>query len=142
MVHAVLSAGHALVALNRYDEGIARYKSVLAFEKKNGASKQIYFIEARVGLGRALLLSGKPKEAIAALEEGLALRRESQAASIHIERVDGEGRFALAEALWQVGTRTARVANLAREAVAIDRRIHRDDEATRIERWLEAHPAP
>jgi tetratricopeptide (TPR) repeat protein len=142
MVHAVLSAGHALVALNRYDEGIARYKSILAFEQKNGATRQIYFIEARAGLGRALLLSGKPKEAIASLEQALVLRRESDAASIHIERVDGEARFALAQALWQIGTRTARVASLAQEALAIDRRIHRDDEATRIERWLEAHPAP
>lgn len=87
-------------------------------------------------LGVAYLEAGRARDAVAALESALVVRRSTRAAPAVI----AESAFPLARALWQVGDKP-RALELAREArtLVAGSDVEQAGELGEIDRWLAAH---
>jgi tetratricopeptide (TPR) repeat protein len=95
VAYVLINEGEALRLLGRNTEAEAAYRSSVRLVRQSGVDVDV-LAWALTGLGRALLGQEKPTEAIAPLEEALAIRLEKKAPAAQI----GETRFALARALW------------------------------------------
>jgi eukaryotic-like serine/threonine-protein kinase len=121
--------GEILNLLGRYEAAEAAYRRSVQLFRQSGANAQV-LAWALTGLGRALLGRRQPANAVAPLEEALAIRVENHVPSAQL----GETRFELARVLWSRPEDRRRAIELAARA-KID---YGDDEKTvaEISAWL------
>jgi tetratricopeptide (TPR) repeat protein len=130
--------GNALVALARYGEAGAEYERAVALHDKSG-SEEPDLAQALIGWGRARTRAGAPAASIPMLERALVLMAKTELTGMEGQRLRADAQFALAEALWESGSRGARSAELAQAALATQRATKNASVAREVESWLEHH---
>jgi tRNA A-37 threonylcarbamoyl transferase component Bud32/tetratricopeptide (TPR) repeat protein len=111
MARSLSNEGEVLELLGRHVESHAAYERALAIWRQAG-SDRVYLSYGLTGVGRALLGEGRAADAVAPLEEALAIREQN-----HVPPVDiAETRFALARALGARSASRPRALELARRA--------------------------
>ena len=133
------AAGNALVALGRFDDAAARYERAVAIHEK-AAADEPDLVQALTGWGRARTRAGNAAAAIPMLERALALMSKTQLTGMEGQRLLADAQLALAQALWQSGSRAARIGDLAQAALATQRATKNAGAVTEIESWLEHRP--
>jgi tetratricopeptide (TPR) repeat protein len=73
--------GDVLSGLRRYEEGIEYFTRAIRVNEKNGAEHETNFVHALLGVGRARMLIGKPREALLPLERALRASATAEAES-------------------------------------------------------------
>lgn len=73
------------------------------------------------------------------LERALVLMAKTELTGMEGQRLLADAQFALAEALWDSGSRGTRIAELAQAALATQRRTKNASVAREVESWLEHH---
>jgi tetratricopeptide (TPR) repeat protein len=121
--------GEVLNLLGRFVEAEAACQRAIRLFRQSGADSDTLGW-ALTGLGRALLGQNRPSNAVAPLEEALAIRTQKHAAPPQL----GETRFALARALWSRADDRARALSLGLSA----RGDYGDDRkaVAEIDAWL------
>jgi len=137
--YAYSSTGDALSCLHRYDEAVAAFASSVAIHERTHNEQEPCYVHSLLGIGQARLRAGKAAEAVAPLEKALAVSSAAEG-GLSLQEADASAvRLTLAKALWQSGKRTARVAELARAAAAVDDRAGRETAAREARDWLAEH---
>ena len=81
MGYAYTNMGDVLSGLRRYEEGIEYFTRAIRVNEKNGAEHETNFVHALLGVGRARMLIGKPREALLPLERALRASATAEAES-------------------------------------------------------------
>jgi hypothetical protein len=91
---------------------MTHYQAALEILLKSLPPRHSHCIDARLGIGRALVELGRPREALESLEMALKGRSDGTATPFY----RGEARFALARALGESGADRKRARELAEAA--------------------------
>jgi serine/threonine protein kinase/tetratricopeptide (TPR) repeat protein len=142
LCNAYTGLGQALNGLHRHDEAIVEFKLAIALQEKLGTTRNTNYVDALKGLGLAELASGKTRDAVEHLEKAVTLASGLEDKAADTQRNVAEARFGLARALWETGTRTARVSELAHAAEDGYRGIAKEDLVREVAAWRLAHQVP
>jgi tetratricopeptide (TPR) repeat protein/predicted Ser/Thr protein kinase len=136
VAYADTTTGDVLVGLGRDDEAATYYGEAVAIHEKSGTQGDSDYADALRGLATARMGAGKTTEARELLERALAAAPQSASASPEDAAITASIEYALAQAMWQSGARTARARDLARRAEEAYRSAGNEDDARRVGRWL------
>jgi tetratricopeptide (TPR) repeat protein len=137
--YAYGSLGDVLSCLHDYDDAAADFESSVAIFERTATVRDPGYVHSLLGAGQNRLLEGKASLALPLLEKSLAIVPGGEG-KLESEKKDAAGvRFALAQALWQTGSRSPRVAELARTAADIDERSGNGQGAAEVRAWLQSH---
>jgi tetratricopeptide (TPR) repeat protein/tRNA A-37 threonylcarbamoyl transferase component Bud32 len=130
---ALANAAESLNILRRYDEARGDAEEALRIWRRAGSAAMNQAF-ALTNLGEALIGQGRPREAVARLEEALRLLPAD------LTVVAPPARFALARALWETPEHRTRALALAREAKTGYQRLGNvAPEVARVDAWLQLH---
>jgi len=138
--YALTNMGDTLIKIRRYDEATSDFRQAFDIEERTGGLRDPIALHTLVGLGRTEVARGRPRDAIAPLERSLALDADSEAASATALEAMAETRILLAKALWAIGQRSKRTADLARAAAELYDRADKPKDAQQARDWLAEHP--
>ncbi|MGO8993148.1 MAG: protein kinase domain-containing protein [Polyangiaceae bacterium] len=141
LAYAYVAAAGAYVELHRPGDTLDYVqKAIRIFEKSDSKTDPAY-TEAFLLRGRAQLELKQLSASVATLEHALELSTTVEAHSAEDMKVVAEARRRLAEALWDAGTRSPRIAELARASVDGYVRAKDDRSAAEVREWLASHDA-
>jgi serine/threonine protein kinase/tetratricopeptide (TPR) repeat protein len=135
-VYSEVNEAHVLIGLRRYDDAIACAREALEHWKSTGALKDPIVGLALLAIGRAQSRSGRPRVALASLEEALTLDGQRETTARLWEEAGAEIRLELAEVLWRTGARSTRAEMLARQASDTFVRLGATVKGREADAWL------
>lgn len=137
--YAYSNIGDSLLELRRYDEAISAFRHSMDIQERTAAEREPIYLHSLLGVGRAEVLFGKPRDAIEPLERALAIDAKTEADSAVAHDAAAETRFLLAKALWATGVRSPRLRELAQAAADIYERAEKPDKEREVRSWLSEH---
>jgi serine/threonine protein kinase/tetratricopeptide (TPR) repeat protein len=138
----MITYGEALARAGRSDDAVATIDDVLAILEPSLPADHEWLGEARAARGGANVARHAPRDAIVDLERALVTYKGITYKTFVARQTEAFCQAMLARALWETGTRSARVGELVKSALGTYEAMHLSERTQKLTEWAAQAKVP